>query len=125
MNRPVNDHGFFLIVFTSIVAVMATATHTAAEPIALSATLTLDELIGLSDDELAKVDIAALNLACADGLPGSQHIDRKALLAKLDVWAGYVAYETQRNRHRFEQHPDEYNNSWGEFAMFRMAMTLQ
>ncbi len=87
--------------------------------------LTLEELINLPERDLAKVDIATMNLICTEGLPGSERIDRKALLAKLDAWAAYVAYETNRHRYRFEQNPEEYNHSWGEFAMLMMAMTLQ
>ena len=86
--------------------------------------LTLEELIKLPEDDLAQVDIAAMNLACAAGLPGSENLDRKALLAKLDSWASYVACETQRHRYRFQQHPDEYNHSFGEFAMLMMATVL-
>lgn len=125
MNRLMICNGFFFLVSASVVTVMATATRVAAGPIALTDTRTLDELIALSYKERSKIDIAALNLASAEGLPGSRHIDRWSLPAKLDVWAGFVAYETQRHRFRFEKHPEEYNHSWGEFAMLMTAATLQ
>lgn len=87
--------------------------------------LALEALVNLPEEDLAKVDIATMNLAAAEGLPGSENIDRKALPAKLDTWAGYVAYETRRHLYRFEEHPEEYNHSFGEFAMLVMATALQ
>lgn len=87
--------------------------------------LTLGELIALPEEELAKVDIAETNLICAEGLRGSEDFDRQALLAKLDRWAWWVAYETNRHRYHFEQHPEEYNHSYGEFAMLMMVTVLQ
>jgi|GEM_PF-1159977 len=119
-SRPASACLFALLGASTVLSPATLATHDIPEE-----TLTLDELINLSDEDLAKVDIATMNLVCTEGLPGSQRVDRKALLAKLDLWAGYVAYETERHRYRFEQNPEEYNHSWGEFAMLMMAMTLQ
>src|SRR5690349_13026401 len=48
------------------------------------------ELLPKSNDELAKYDVAAVNLACAAGLPGSERIDFDGCLRTLDAWAGVV-----------------------------------
>jgi RHS repeat-associated protein len=41
----------------------------------------------LSPNELDTLDIAEVNLECATGLPGSENLDIRAALAKLDEWA--------------------------------------
>ena len=83
---------------TAAIYGLISAFPTFAIPIAIFAgpevpeeSLTLEELIKLPEDDLAQVDIAAMNLACAVGLPGSENLDHSALLAKLDTWARYVA----------------------------------
>lgn len=45
------------------------------------------ELAALSDAELAQVDIARMNLICAQGIPGSESLDADAVLKLLDEWA--------------------------------------
>jgi len=89
------------------------------------ARLTLGELTTLNDAELGALDIAAVNLACAAGLPGSADLDVPARLAQFDAWARYVAYETNRHRYRFDQHPEEYHFSFGEFAILFLTNVLQ
>jgi hypothetical protein len=42
------------------------------------------DLIHLSNEELAKYDVAEINLACAAGLPGCEWIDAKGRLECLD-----------------------------------------
>jgi hypothetical protein len=44
----------------------------------------LDALLGLSASELQRVDIARMNLLCGQGLPGTDCVNLKADLAKLD-----------------------------------------
>ena len=97
----------------------------AANPPVPEESLTLQELIDLPESDLANVDIAAVNLACADGLPGSENIDRKALLAKLDVWARRVAAVTASKAHFFKSNPDYYENSWAKFCSIMLVLTLQ
>ena len=41
------------------------------------------EYLAMPEEQLADVDIAAVNLACAAGLPGSERIDVPACLAWL------------------------------------------
>ncbi|MEM8739334.1 MAG: hypothetical protein AAGG38_12800, partial [Planctomycetota bacterium] len=66
-------------------------------PTATNAPQTFNSLLVLSPDELAKVDIARVNLLCASGLPGSDDLTPatiEKLLARLDTWAERVKYET-------------------------------
>lgn len=71
------------------------------------------------------MDIAALNLICADGLPGSGKLDGPGKMALLDDWAKKCQREIDRNYHRFRDDPKEYLNSEGFFKMVMMILTLQ
>lgn len=60
----------------------------------------LNELVGNSDEILAQLDVAAMNLACAAGLPGSENIDVAFCLQTLDRWANQVANYTSQHLHK-------------------------
>jgi hypothetical protein len=70
-------------------------------------------------------DIALVNLKCAGGLRGAEHLEVEACLAKLDDWAKHVKTETERHLYRFRQHPEEYESSEGFFRILMMAVVLQ
>jgi len=80
---------------------------------------TLAELLALPPDQLDKVDVALINLLCAEGLRGSESLDVDYLTRTLNGWAAHVESETKRNYHLFEEHPEKFKNS---LAYFRMAM---
>ena len=61
---------------------------------------TLDDLLKMTPEQLAKVDLAEMDLLCATGLPGAGNLDVQHCLARLDEWANKVAYETQRHLYR-------------------------
>lgn len=73
------------------------------------------------------IDIAAVNLACAEGLPGSENIDRKALLAKLDRWAAYVKWQTDRHLYRLNdpKWAEAYAHSEARLRMEMIVGVLQ
>ena len=80
---------------------------------------TLQELLGLTPAQLEGVDVAVMNLLCAEGLNGAENLDIQQCLTKLNVWTKSVERETKRNFHRFRERPQEYNNS---LAYYRMGM---
>jgi hypothetical protein len=55
-----------------------------------------DYWCGLPDEELARQDVAAVNLACAVGLPGSEDLDAKKSLACLEQWTERARYGRSR-----------------------------
>jgi hypothetical protein len=77
----------------------------------------LSSLLALSDKQLAGVDIARLNLVCAERLPGEEPLDVEASLVALDAMAGRVQTETQRHAYRFQQNPADYEGSEGFFRI--------
>ncbi len=90
----------------------------------------IDEIQKISDDPL-ETDIAILNLAAAQGLPGTEEVDVEACLDKLDDWAHAVQFEILRHLYRFvpdqDCEPDEfhYGNSLGRFFCWHMLQALQ
>jgi hypothetical protein len=73
---------------------------------------------------LQKIDIARMNLLCAQGLPGADGFDLNANLAELDRMAARVRSETERHLYRFQKHPAEFENSEGFFRMLMSAVVL-
>lgn len=89
--------------------------------------LTRFDLLAITPDELAKVDIAAMNLACAEELPGFEGVDPKAVLAKLDEWAAKVKTETERHLYRAKdpKYAEHYHNSENYLRAEFLIQTLQ
>ncbi|HVC93905.1 MAG TPA: hypothetical protein VND64_09450, partial [Pirellulales bacterium] len=79
----------------------------------------------VADEFLASLDIAAMNLACAKGLPGAEALDIPACLAKIDECAEKVREATSRNFDKFKDDPRLFDNSLGKFYMTVLCATLQ
>ena len=84
----------------------------------------LDQLLSLNADELTGVDIARINLLCAEGLPGAENLNVEQCLTTLDQWAQHIKTETDRNYHRFREDPAYYSNSEAFYKMLMMAVVL-
>ncbi len=76
-----------------------------------------------SDDELASLDVAFVNLTIAAGLPGSESLDVHAALARLDRWAELIDTNTTHWRSNFVAQ-DECRTD-AEFRMMAMVTLLQ
>jgi hypothetical protein len=85
----------------------------------------LRELCNFQDAELAQVDIARMNLLCADGLPGSESLDIDAILTSLADWAKRVRFDTDRHLYKFRRNPGEYENSEAYYRMAMLVTVLQ
>jgi hypothetical protein len=70
------------------------------------------------------MDIARMNLLCAEGLPGAEGLDVERCLTALAEMANRVRSETERHLYRFRQHPAEFENSVGFFRMLMMGVVL-
>jgi len=87
----------------------------------------LDDLLKMTPEQLAVVDIAEMNLLCATGLPGGENIDIGRCLRRLDEWAAKVRYETERHLYR-AHHPkwaDHYKHSEKWLRAEFLAQVLQ
>ena len=85
----------------------------------------LKELLALPPVQLEQVDIARMNLLCAEGLPGAENLNLRKNLDTLDQWAQHVDSETVRNLHRFWEHPEQYDHSLAYYRMIMLATVLQ
>jgi Transglutaminase-like superfamily len=86
--------------------------------------VTLASLLAMPTNELAPVEIARVNLLCAQGLPGCETVDVTNSLAVLDHWAARVKAETKRHQYRFERTPVEFEHSKGFFKMLMLGVVL-
>jgi hypothetical protein len=83
------------------------------------------ELVRQSDWELAAHDIAAVNLACAEGLPGAPTPDQiSACLQWLDLRAQQVRQYTASRLFQLHADPGQYDHSEGKFRCVCMSRLL-
>jgi hypothetical protein len=81
--------------------------------------LKLAQLGRLPDEQLAVIDIAALNLLVAEGLPGTENLDPNACLKKIHDWTGQVRRFTEENAHQLLKFPGRYASP-GDFKILAM-----
>jgi hypothetical protein len=86
--------------------------------------LTLERLRNPTDAECAGFDLAAVDLACAVGLPGSERLDIPACLAWVDHAAEWVRHQTVSTFDQFRRSPETYENSEGIFRVVAMMNIL-
>jgi len=79
----------------------------------------------MDNEQLAKQDVAVLNLCAAEGLPGTERLDIAQCCRTLDNWADLVRHETERHLYKFRQNREEYENSEGYFRMLMLITVLQ
>lgn len=85
----------------------------------------LNALLALPETELARCDIALMNLLCAEGLPGADNLNRESLLAQLDAWASRIRTETDLHSYRFRANPSEFESSEAFFRLLMMTVVVQ
>jgi hypothetical protein len=84
----------------------------------------LAALVATSPDTLKQLDIARMNLLCAEGLPGAEQLDITNSIAVMDQMASRVKFETERHAYRFHKNPAEFENSEGFFRMTILMVVL-
>jgi len=84
----------------------------------------LPQLLDLPKSGLTNLDIASINLLCADELPGAGNVALSGQLQTLDDWAKRVASETTRHWYRYQQNPKEFNHSEAFFRMLMLTVVL-
>ena len=89
-----------------------------------SSVSSLTDLLALPSGALDQVDIARMNLLCAQGLPGGEDLDVAGCLKVLEEMTARVRTETERYHNRFERNPAEFENSEGFFKMVILAVVL-
>jgi hypothetical protein len=83
------------------------------------------KLLAIPDAELAQLDIAVVNLLCAQGLSGSENLDIEASIKILDEWAELMKQSEQKYSAGFFQNRKKYNNSYAMFQAVNLGLTLK
>ncbi len=83
------------------------------------------ELTALPPDKIEQVDIALMNLLCAEGLPGAEKLNIDECLAVLDQWAELVKQSEQKYSAQFFQNRQQYDNSYAKFQAVNLGLTLK
>lgn len=99
--------------------------HPRCSPSGSVAVASLADLLALPADQLARLDIALVNLLCAEGLPGAEGLNIRACLATLDRWADAVRRYTRDHRNEYYANPQEYQHHKGLFSFLFMASLLK
>ena len=86
---------------------------------------TLEELLAIPDEDLGRVDIARMNLLCAQGLPGAENIDVGKYLATIDQWAKIIKVAEEKYLPAFYRNPDKYENSLSKFKAIYLVLTFK
>lgn len=82
-------------------------------------------LVPLSDAQLAAHDLAAVNLACAAGLPDAGSIDVADCRNRLDHYARCVAHYTDSRLDEFRRAPQVYKHSEPRFRVVCLVRLLR
>ncbi len=82
-------------------------------------------LVRLPDAQLARLDIAVMNLACAQGLPGADRIDYALCLRTIDEWAVRCHWFTERVLPYFRRGECDYPESEPKFRIQALITHLQ
>ena len=116
-----------------VLVLIATSSHAETNavasgvPVATGISITptnLAQLLALPPEQLDKVDIARMNLLCAESLPGAENLNVDADLASLDQWAENLRWQIDRNFHHYQENPDYFYNSTNFYKMVMMASIL-
>jgi len=113
-----------MMLLYGLTAVSCTRQENQSVPSAPVAPASLASLLDIAPDGLARVDIARMNLLCAEGLSGTEQVDVAASLAVVDQMAARVRLETERHSYRFRQQPAEFEHSEGFFRMTMLMVVL-
>ena len=82
-------------------------------------------LVEKTDEELAQLDIADVNHACAAGLPGAEHLDVKLCNEALRHVTSRVAGYTERVFPQYLRDPARYRSSEAYFRMLSLITVVQ
>jgi hypothetical protein len=84
----------------------------------------VDELMGLADDDLGRIDPLIINLAVARGIPEFATLDVERYVRTVDAWAAEIKHDTERHWYRFVQHPEQFKNSEIEYKITWLASDI-
>ena len=90
-----------------------------------TSTMSFENLILLSESKLNTLDIANMNLLCAQNLNGSENLNIEESLMLLDQWAELVKQNEQKYSPGFFQNRGKYDGSYAKFQAVNLGLTLK
>jgi hypothetical protein len=85
---------------------------------------TLHALLRSGTAQIARCDIAFMNLLCAEDLPCAEGLNPEECLTTLDQWARRIRCETERHLYRYKTNAAQFDNSEAYFRMLMMSVVL-
>jgi hypothetical protein len=82
-------------------------------------------LARLSEEQLGALDVAEVNLACIEGLPGAANLPYAECLDRLNHYARCVRHYTERRLPEFREEAEGYTNSEAIFRIVCMITLLR
>lgn len=86
---------------------------------------TFNELLKWCPDGLRALDIARMNLLCAEGLTGAENLDVRLCLSTLDRWTEAVRRYTLACSGEYQRNPARYYHHKGFSKLVSMAILLK
>jgi len=83
------------------------------------------DLTGLSNEQLGALDVAEVNLACAEEFPEVGSLDALECIQRLNHYAKCAVHYTEKRMPEFRAKPEVYRNSEGVFRMVCIMRLLQ
>jgi hypothetical protein len=87
--------------------------------------VSVSQVLSLSCDDLDRLDIALLNLLCAEGLSGAEQVDVAGCLSTLNSWAAAVQRYVDDSYGQFQSGPADYSHDVGVFCFLSMVTLLK
>ena len=85
----------------------------------------LNQLLCLPPEKLNQIDLALMNLLCAQNLTGAENLDIEQCLGILNQWTEIVKNDTKKRLPAYYQNPNKYDNSVAVFRMVTLVLTLK
>lgn len=87
--------------------------------------LNLWDLVDLDDEQLGLLDVARVNLACAQDLPDAGNLQIERCISRLDYLAEKAEKFIERRMPQFWRNPSAYNNSENYYRILCLITFLQ
>jgi hypothetical protein len=87
--------------------------------------MSVAQLLSLPRGELERLDVALLNMLCAQALPGAERLDVDGCLCTLDTWANAVRRYVDDGYRQFRRSPADYFHDLGFFCFLSMVTLLK
>jgi len=95
-----------------------------ASPSVVAHVPTVDDLVAMDNETLARIDPVVMSLVVAREIPAFADLDIETYVNAVDAWAEEVRHDTERHWLRFEQDPAAFNNSRIDYEISWLASDI-